>query len=526
MRNNNINIILLILVFTIIPLFHILLPYFSNNLFSTDVWPLYRSTTILIRNPYAKIWNDKLFDGYNNHWPGIILSTAIYIVVTGIDVKITYMYVYTILLSIAIALLLYAFLRRTSNFYGSLLSVIIMGLTPSILIFTSSPLKEVYSYSMFYSIALILALLLSEENDKLANYLAIFILGTGLVISHHLSTYILIGTLISILFVTTINRLKGQDGLNEGNYLGRIFYVASILVILFIMYYYFYGVRGLHIPLSPSSIIIYLVYALVIYGSYIVFHGINRRLLALTVLSIPLIVLILLLLVSNTILLSGIIISLNKIMWYVIAFIPLMLVLFNRSSHNYISVLAVSMSLFVSLNMAYILFGSPLLTSILHRFINYVVLILALLSAGILARRSYLRVIYALTIVLLITSSSIIIIHNIITYNGDVSYFWYYPLPETMGLDTINSLAVNNLTFIGDDKIYYYFISVRSVSTGKLLYQVVFGKGLSNNELLILYYESFRIGVCIGLNTYRFSNMVIRNINRLYDNGFVEAYMK
>ncbi|MCD6196458.1 MAG: hypothetical protein J7J82_06710, partial [Staphylothermus sp.] len=126
--------------------------FYSNNLFSTDVWPLYRDTLVSINNPSLKIFDDKFFDGYNNHWPGVILSTTYYSVLTGLNPSYVYMYVYVIVLGLSIMLGFFILAKRFEKNISPTISLLIFSLIPSLIVFTASPLKEVYAYPLFYII--------------------------------------------------------------------------------------------------------------------------------------------------------------------------------------------------------------------------------------------------------------------------------------------------------------------------------------------------------------------------------------
>lgn len=524
MVNNNKAVVFLIVTFTLSIIIHIIPAYVSNNLFSTDVWPLYRDAKILLEKPDAKIWDDKFFDGYNNHWPGTIFSTTIYTWITGIPLRIVYMYSYTIILSLGLFLLFYIVIRRLYSINASILAIFILGYTPSYLVFTSSPLKETYAYPLFFAITYFALRTLIDKVLEGRDLLVISILSIGLVLSHHLATFMLAGFLFGFVFVSLAYYLWGKN-LVSPLYMFKAFLIVLVIVGVFLLYYFAYGSTGLKIPSSPNNILIYILYGLVLYGGYLVFMDKRSNRLFIPILASLSTILFLMFFPNIARVLPGVSILGSRLFWYVLPMvlsIPFIIVV----GDDMVNLLLNGMGLFILYNIIYVLFGAPFFSSIIHRFINYIVFIMAIIVAYMWQKRSLLKKSLALFMVLATLLSGIIVVFNIVSYRDGVSYTWYYPISETRGFDTVFAYASDDLEIVGDTKIAYYGIMVKNIDSRPLLKTLYYKENPDNNQLFIIYYENYRVGYMVYLNYYSIDSVFDRgSYNRLYDNYYVQAYL-
>ncbi|RLG87909.1 MAG: hypothetical protein DRO16_05580, partial [Thermoprotei archaeon] len=399
--------------------------FYSNNLFSTDVWPLYRDTLVLTNNPSLKIFDDKSFDGYNNRWPGVILSTTYYSVLTGLDPSYVYMYVYVIVLGLSTMLGFFILAKRFEKNISPTISLLIFSLIPSLIVFTASPLKEVYAYPLFYIIMYYFTkIVLGRASPR--DYFIVIVSATAMLLVHHLAIYMLTGFWISILLVGIIHKLViGGDSLDL-NLRGSI---LIYLYLLFSMTTYFLviGYKYMSSALSTPYIETFLIYAFTVYLGYLVFYN-DRAVSEKTLVAIILLLLVSVLLMYKTVfLLPGVLVYKDMIIWYVLPIIPGLLLYGIKIDDLFLKTIIFGTGLFIFLNTVFVLLGAPIYSSILHRFADYVVIPISLL-AGYMFRKP--GVIYkSLTILLasLTILSGTMVIYNIVTYNPDVSFFWYYP---------------------------------------------------------------------------------------------------
>ena len=132
----------LALVLVIAGLLHYVL-YFPGLYFSVDAWPLLHSAEKLLEEPQLSILDDEVFNGYDNHWPGVIFLDVIVSRVTGLDARVAYFHATWLVLVTALVLAAAILLRNA-------LAPALLVLTPVVFFFAASPLKELYSYPLAY----------------------------------------------------------------------------------------------------------------------------------------------------------------------------------------------------------------------------------------------------------------------------------------------------------------------------------------------------------------------------------------
>jgi len=510
---------LLAVILSLATLLRLVPAYTSGTLFSVDVWPLYRSSQRILEVPGASIWNDSLFDGYNNRWPGVILSAALYSKVSGVPVDYVYMYVYTAVCSLATLALVYALFRRLMGAERAAASTAFFGLVPSLLVFTSSPLKEVYSYAPLYSILLIV----SQASPNVVvpeELVALLVLGAGLTLSHHLATLVLVGFLLSTAYVLYVQQIKGIRS-PPSHVSARLLLSALIVGSVGLAYFYFYGSAGFRVPITLEDIMLYIVYAVPIYGGYVVSARL-RRIAFRGLLSIVLIGAASALTAILPRALPGISIPPAAVFWYVIP-VAAALPLTSVRVDGYAGVLVSGFGLFTLLNVAYALFGNPLLTSILHRFLNYAVLPLSII-VGFSLRRKGLPRVYSCVVLMITFISGLAVLHNLTRGGVDASYFWYYTRCECSTYDALNVLAESSAIIVGDDHVRGYYSMVRTIEVFRYLLEVV-GTQKPSSSLIVTYSANYRVGLSIGLNIYKLPPEAVHNVySRILNSGCVQVF--
>lgn len=137
------------------------------------------------------------------------MSTTMYSIVTGFSPKTVYMYTYTMDLGLGFLPLFYAITRRFSTLipvhYVYSLWYCFLHSFP---VFTASRLKEVYAYPMFFSIIPLIVRSFTRHSIVIRDYLLLLVLALGMVLSHYLATYMLIGSLFGVLYAFIIYYLK------------------------------------------------------------------------------------------------------------------------------------------------------------------------------------------------------------------------------------------------------------------------------------------------------------------------------
>ncbi len=497
----------------------------SDNLFSTDVWPLYRDTLVLLSNPSLKIFNDSFFDGYNNRWPGVILSTTYYSVLTGLSPRYVYMYIFVLALSLSFMLGFYIFVKRLGKKVSWISSLAVFSFLPSMVVFTSSPLKEVYAYTLFFIIIYFFVRTL-QGLGSVRDLVVAFIFSTSLLIVHHLTLFMLTGFITSILFIAYIHRLLGSG--NPVIFNLRVgFLLYLYLQFSMISYFLLVGYKFMSRTLDSHYLAVYFVYAFAIYMSYLVFSNGQISLGKSVVAGLFLLVLSSIPFSRVLFYLPGISIYAYMVIWYIVPIIPATLLFVVHIGDSFMKTIVVGTGLFILLNILFVVIGAPVYSSIFHRFADYFVIPVSLLAGYVFRKTGFIYKALSLTIIFLTIVSSFAVIHNIVSYGADVSFFWYYPISETHGFDTVSRLLSGNTSIVGDEKIRYYFTPIRSVFVKPVLEALFLDKPLGRDHVLVLYRGNIVHGLAIGLNLYSVKKILDHSVlSKVYDNYYVYSFIE
>ena len=494
----------------------------SNEPFSVDSWPLIRIAGKIQENPNIPIWFDEAFDGYNNHWPGVILSSLITSVVTSIGLEEIYKFTYVMALNFSTLLLIYVILRNLLNSKSSaILSLLYFATIPSLLVFTSATLKEVYAYPLFYSIILLTIL---PRKGYWRPLIVLSILALSISMSHHLATVMCIGILLNTLVVLSIAKIIGSiqaTSINE-RYLSAIITCTSIF---FTLYYLVYGRYGFTIPFTLNDAYLYLIYTIVVYVSYILYLKIGMSKLVVG-LSFSIIVL-LVSLVPRTSLLPGFpALPWDTLLYAIPVILPFTCFLKIFRPKNIVEALIVGMLLVNVINILFISLAKPELNTVFHRLANYIILMNTMLIAYTwkqvkLSLRPLIALIPLITII-----SGAIVVYDIITGIDNISYYWFYRKSEVLGLNNVIALSTQEY-IIGDAKIRYYTMLLENTSFIPL--KTLMSKSTNlNNALVILYRDNYVKGYIISLIPYKINiiNYIVSSSNRVYDNAYINAFTR
>lgn len=520
----------------------VLLPLVYGEPFSTDVWPLIRITNKLVENPDIRIWFDEELGGYNNRWPGIILSVAVYSIISGMSIKFIYGYVYPCTLFLVVLISLYSMFRYVAR--ASKLAIVMgllyFSLVPSLLVFTSAGLKEVYAYPLFY-----LLLPLSIREVRFNSMLAILLLAIALVMSHHFATLALISLLFSTSWVYLSYKLAGSRVILDIS-LKPIIVTAITITLLFITYLLLYGLRGMVGTLDLIDPVGIIFYGTTLYIGYLVYCTLGSSRQRIMIQSMIMIALILLMSAATTgiPLLPGFTLpSHTSLLPYIVPILAsFALLLIRRNGMGILRLFIVGSILFITASTMYVVLYKPELASIIHRVMNYLVLTSTFILVNSF-NNSYRASktlgksrttssttsspLAALTIILVTIASTSIVLGNILSGNDYVVHYWVYSRSEVIGINSVVSLHSNAYVIVGDAKIYYFLnpdIEVNSLKALRFL------KGgdlyLHNNTLLVVYKDNYVKGYVVSLNLYKIPLASISQANnRIYDCGTIQAYV-
>ncbi len=479
--------------------------------FSTDVWPLIRASEKIVADPGIRIWDDGKFDGYNNRWPGVILSSSLVSQLTGLSPRIIYSFLLLSISLLASSLTLYSFARRVvRNDVPALVLPLTLLFYPSTSVFTSSLLKEVYAYPFAF------ALLLIASRD-IYHYLplaSIFI--ASMVLSHHLASIMISSMLIAIATTCTALRYIGFYRGSCPMEPRRCIVLGLITGGVFLTYYSIYGGRNMVMP-GYSDIVILIIYACFITMGTIAYLRFSR---IGYIEGFVIMASILLLTMPRTPLLIGLSIDYGELLPYVIpALTPYILLIDRRPIPRDLIAMVYAFIIPPTTFSLYSIIAKPEFSSIVHRFMNYYFLPAGLLlgSLSIYGRR-LLRIFTIIVLSSLIISSSILIALSSHGY-GPI-FYWRYSEAEVRGLEELSRILSSD-SVCGDAKVYYFYIGVKRVDMGSILAYSYSNRLSSLTAPAIVLKHYFSRGYVVSISIYRIDSFLssIHMFNRLFDSG-------
>ncbi|MFN3267695.1 MAG: hypothetical protein ACK416_00380 [Zestosphaera sp.] len=470
----------------------------TNQPFSTDTWPLIRLSRVLLTNPECKIWDDSLLGGYHNRWPAVILESTLYSALTGLEPAYFFRFVGVIITQTSMLITTYVLIRRYRGTYAALLGALTLTTIPSLVIFTSTTLKEVYAYPL----ALLFVLLLTEYS--LSTLLLAFLVAFSLVVSHPLTPLMTIAFLGSYLFVVWVKRLEGLlHSVSVRKHLLALLLLSST----YATYMSLYGWEGLTFKFGLSDFLAILAVGVAVYGWYVLMGGdFTKSLLILTpgIISI---------LVSNPRFLGF-----SLILLYAAPIIALLPYAWWGRGRGGNGAIAAAILLPISVGTQYIAVISPLLMTILHRLLNYLFFAATAITASLNIRSEKTRkyAVIVLTTSLIVTATISI---NLTFYGDPITYYWRYGDREVVGVSSVVKY-VDSKKVCGDVKIKYLISGVVTVDP-------LCGLRLSETDLgvpAILYADNFRFGYALSpTDILTLQELRILNLVRdfVYSNGVV-----
>lgn len=459
--------------------------------FSIDSWPLIRQVKLLIENPTTVIFDDTLFDGYNNHWPGSIILCTIGIITSGCSLLDYTRLIAPIVSSLATLTFIVMVRRLTRDSIASYISGFIVGVLPSLLVFTSGVTKETFTHIILYT--LLLAVLYRS-------IVLILLSSIAIVLYHHLTSFIAITILFEWIVVSVvvnfIKRLKVfQPQLR----------VLIILSVVFIVYYLAIGGIALKIanPLYTVTRLFIYISGFTILVLIVVLRGnTGRSERFIVTATIQLLLLVLVFYSTMQSVSTGIPPLGFDILLYssILLFSPILFHMFRVVCSSYCTKCFVYSwtTATLTLTLYSILSGDPLFTSIPHRLVNFLAMVVSIVYGVVLSRVS--RKLITLILLFILAFNSAIVVERVITCSDRISYYWRFSLSEFSGLQYLSMVYSGSI--IGDTKISYLarYFSLRVVHICSISDSSLRGKPV------ILYSENLSYGfltslITVGLNS-------------------------
>lgn len=492
----------------------------TNTLFSTDSWPLLYNIKVLEKEPNANIFDDKLFDGYNNHWPYVILFTYMESTIASIDSVKVLKTIIPFINGLSSLVLICLFRRMFGRSLSAYILPLILFMMPSLLIFTSAATKETFAYPLFYTLLLIGFFKMNRKG-----LIFTVISSIALVLSHHLASMVALLILISLAIYTRLRKFLT----------GKPTYIYPILSSLLLAI-----TAIIHTVLMGSAVLlkslsIYDILNLVLY----VFLFLTLASVAVkwkeddirfsrggVLLSMMLTLIVIWIILYST--RASVIYGLQPLSIDVLFYsIPLLLspaliymglkISTSNGGHVYIlSMIAPLLGLTL-----YFAIGNPTTSSIVHRALNFILIPISMTYALLLeANKRSFKVLVPIIVVIVI-ASSIIVEYRLFKGDDNITYYWVYRLEECYSMYFLKEY--NGLKpIIGDSKVYYlaqaFNITVSQESVGEII------EGHLLNSTAYFYNENFFKGFVISVNIIKpkitMENIFLEN-NLVYDNDVV-----
>ena len=496
-----------------------------NEPYSTDIWPLIKISRKLLENPDLKIFDDRFFDGYNNRWPGVVLSTTVASIITDLDIYTVYRYLHPIIVITTFSILVYILLKTLyRNKKLCSIGLLYFLTVPSLIVFTSALLKEVYAYVFLY---ILLIYALKKWDSLRREIILVLIVSLALAISHYFVTLIVVGILGSTLIAYLIAKAMGYiRSFEKDHTISQIISILIIVSLAFSTYYSLIGHTAFKIRFTVYDLLPYVFYSTFVFGSYTLYlrhdKGFIPKIIILSIVSFLLVLAIAL----GVPMLSGLEIRSNVIPYYTVPVaLPFILFINRESGRQYLlKYLLNGLLLFMMINTLFIVFSKPEFSTIFHRIANYLVLANTLLivsKLSITRRKSIMVIAPALSFVSLIFGG--IVVMGIATGMDDLVYYWSYREPEIHGFNYALNYSMDEMILSGDAKVSYFISIDRSVDASIVLKAEYSNYHVDNRSIVILYKDNYVWGYVVSLSVYKIDRFIdqLISIQRIYDNSYV-----
>lgn len=472
----------------------------TNQPFSTDTWPLMKLSRVLLENPEYKIWDDSLLGGYHNRWPAVILEGALYATLTSLEPAYFFRFVGVIITQTSMLTTTYALIRKYRGGRAALLGALTLNSVPSLVILTSTTLKEVYAYPL----ALLFVLITSRSRDSFSALILASLVAVSLAASHPLTPLMMIAFLGSYVFVTWVRRLEGLFcSVSIRKYLVMFFLLSSIYVAYMILY----GWEGLTLKLGLSDFLALSVIGVAVYGWYAL---VGRDFIKSLMILAPGITTIL---VTNYRFLEF-----PSVLLYAAPLVILLLPYVRGRGDRGDGATIAPILLPISVGAQYIVVASPLLITVLHRLLNYLFFAVIAVTTSLNTHhgRTIKYAVAALITSLIITALLSI---NLTLHDDPITYYWRYEDREVVGINNLVKY-VSSEKVCGDVKIKYLI-------SDSVAIDVLCGLRLPKTDSgypTILYSDNLRFGYVLStVDIYLIQKLNTLSLTRdlVYSNGAV-----
>ena len=247
-------------VLALIPLTRLVPLILNNAMYSVDSWPLLRLVTIVLKNPSVKLLE---LNTHHANWPLSTLFAATYIEIVSVDPYSFYSCVGIVVLSFALSCLVCALVSRSTSYIQKVLALLSLLLYTPFTIYTSAYLKEVYAYPIALTLLLTLITGFGRRHLLLAPLLIM-----ALTLSHPLASLMALSFTVTYIYLKLVlwSKLGVRDFKNVSKLLLTGFLLATICPI--------YNILIVRPPITftLTDIAILIAFATAVYGLFFLIY--------------------------------------------------------------------------------------------------------------------------------------------------------------------------------------------------------------------------------------------------------------
>jgi len=489
---------LLFIAITIVFLIKLMPAILTQEPFSIDAWPLISQVVKLLNNPSTPIFSDLVFDKYNNHWPGSILLSAMTSLVLGIEPIKLMSFLSPIINGLGLLILAVLIKKFVKDSLIPYFAVLLTGLTPSLVVFTSGVTKETFTHPLLFTAIYVsfvsnslLLLTLTLISLSIYHHLTslIYLLIASSVIAHGKLVHFILGrpsgikvtpypviimvTCLATYYLTLWSPILKLD-VGVGDVVKLAMYVFLLNLIMFLIAF------KRDVRVSPLGISVSLLVSLGV--SLLMYKGINESLAS----SIPPL--------GN----SAVLYFTPLMAAPLICYISLKY-LARELPTSMLPLLTGWLGGVAGFLIYALLGGHPLGPSIVHRVLNFLLIPTSVLYCFIaLAKHRLTKLVVVFTLLVSLVSSSLCLL-NIVNGSDTVSWYWRNSVNEFLGYEFLGRYAHGCV--VGDLKVKYFmeYFDV-SVNTYMVKDFIINGKTVCNCSYVITN-ENLNKGFLIGLST-------------------------
>ncbi len=506
--------------------------------YSTDSWSSIRNAELLIQNTPISIGDSRLFDGYNNYWPGLSIFGAVFSEATGLTPVSAMAWAVPIAGALTIPLFFALVRRITANVTVALIAAALLAVVYPFVMSTAGATKEAFAAPIYLSV--LLFFLMSPSWKRMVLF---SVASAALVMSHHLTVLLTIGALVFLTVALYYNKSSRLQCSLKQN-------VGLLVIILGIAggYFGFFALAGLPLAVSSGDLLAVGAYEVLLLALAIFFVGrtdvfSNKKLAAMYAVAVVLACCFMFFLTKKSLMIGAPPLPIHYIIFMVPYLVVLPLLVFGfaglrerRGSFVVALFWLASLSAFES----YAVFGgSPMSLMLAYRTLNFLVLPLFVLTALILWRlysygkiRGLDRVFGAglLAVVLVVASVGSYSFYASVTLQEPyLGYFWLYREPEVSGAQWITA-HVSNVSVAGDMKVSYLLNGYYNVPVNVAGGYQFLGSSGSKPALLFVYPEMESNGYVLYSGNFavlppNWTNK-LSDLNLVYANNMVSLYAK